>query len=133
MYLTLIIPNSFYLPDSELTPDLRLCSVLIPDEEEGGVIGVRNAFAFEYSEEAMGLCSVSGLLEGFEAGVCEANDKSYDQFDETLVKAGTPDEQLFRWLKQAIAYSRVGLADADEDNSTLECFVVTADSPNDWD
>lgn len=122
MYLTLIIPNSTYLPDSETAPNLRLCSVPIGDEEEGGIINVRDALAFEYSKEAMGLCSVSGLLESFEEGVCEANDKSYDQFDETLVKAGTPDEQLYCWLKQAVAYS-----------PTLECFLVTANSPTAWD
>jgi hypothetical protein len=38
-----------------------------------------------------------------------------------------------RWLKQAVAYSRVNLTDADEDNPTLEAFVATSNSPDDWD
>ena len=134
MYLTLIIPNSVYLPDSEATPDLRLCSV--PIGEQGGNPGVtfvRNAFAFEYSEQAQVLTSVTSLLESFEDGVAEANDKTYDQFDEAMLKESTPDAELYRWLKQAVAYSRVGLTDADEANPPLEVFVVTADSPVDWD
>ena len=122
MYLTLIIPNSTYLPDNEKTPALRLCSVPVDGEGSGGVNGVRNALAFEYSEEAMGLCSVAGLLESFEEGVCEADDKTYDQFEEAMVKPDTPDFRLYRWLKQAIAYS-----------PTLECFLATADSADAWD
>jgi hypothetical protein len=81
----------------------------------------------------MGLTSVSSLLECFEEGVAKANDKTYDQFDEALLTPHSLDLAIYRWLKQAVAYSRVGLTDADEDNPTLEVFVVTADSPGDWD
>lgn len=134
MYLTLIIPNSIYLPNSEATPDLRVCSLPIGEEDENpGVTAVRNAFAFEYSEQAMGIGSATSLLDTFVDGVADANDKTYEQFDEAMIQANTPDSNLYRWLKQAIAYSRVGLSDADESNPSLEVFVVTANSSTDWD
>ena len=133
MYLTCIIPNSIYLPNSEATPDLRLCSLPVDVPGTPGVTNIRNAFAFEYSEQAMGLASVSSLLECFVEGVAEANDKTYDQFDEAMLTPHSIDLAMYRWLKQADAYKRVGLGDIDDDNPTLEVFVVTADSPSDWD
>ena len=126
MFLTFIIPNSIYLPDSEATPDLRLCSVPVGVPNSPGVSNIYNA-------ELTGLTSVSSLLECFKQGVAEANDKTYAQFDEVMLTPHSLDLAMYHWLKQAVAYSRVGLTDADEDNPTLEVFVVTANSPGDWD
>ncbi len=133
MYLTCIIPNCIYLPESEATPDLRLCSVPVGVPGSAGVDNIRNTFASENSEEVMGLASVSSLLETFEEGVAKANDKTYEQFDEALLTPHSTDFAMYCWLKQAVAYSRVGLTDADEDNPALEVFVVTAKRLNDWD
>ncbi len=126
MNLTCIIPNAVYLPHSEATPDLRLCSVPLSVPHSPGVNSIHDT-------GTLGLMSVSTLLECFEQGVAEADGKTYDQFDEAMVAPHSTDLVMYRWLKQAVAYSRVGLTDADEDNPTLEVFVVTANGLNDWD
>ena len=133
MYLTCIIPNSIYLPDSEATPDLRRCSLPVDEETTPGITNIRNAIAFEYSEEGMGLHTVTYLLELLEEGIALFNGTTEDKIDETMCPPKSYDWLMRRWLKQAVAYSRVNLTDADEDNPTLECFVVTANSPSDWD
>ncbi len=140
MFLTCIIPNSIYLPEGEATPDLRRCSVPVCSDYTGecsmdrrGVTFLRNALAFEDSTEVATLRSVSYLFETLQEGLAEANGKAYDQFDESMLTPHTIDFVMYQWLKQAVAYSRVGLTAVDEDNPTLEVFVVTADTLNDWD
>ena len=135
MFLTLLIPNSIYLPNSEGTPDLRLCTVPMGEQDENpGVKQIHWSLAFEYSEECMGILEANDALEIFKGGVAFAHDINDEEipFSESMLKENTPDAQLYRWLKQANDYSRVGLTEADESNPPLEIFVVTADSPDTW-
>ncbi len=132
MYLTCIIPNSIYLPDSEATPDLRRCCMPLVGISCPGMDNIRSFITDEDTPLGMSLRSVDFLLELLEEGIALSNSTTEDKIDELTIP-NTPDFLMRRWLKQAVAYNRVGLTDADENNPTLEAFVVVHTSLYDWD
>ncbi len=123
MNFTFEILNAAYLPNSEAFPDFGSITIQYDPSrfEDAGVENIHNSsyIQLDECEEVKTTFLANDLVDMFEEGIRDAG--GTETFSTDLLTS--TDANLYRWLKQAESYCRLGLDEADEANPMLEVFI----------